>query len=78
VEIVKAASRRRAAAMHRLAGIDRQAVWYGDGWSDAETKGTMVHEPEEPDTATGILDAQGYMIHRVPEPIGFRLRRDDE
>jgi hypothetical protein len=64
--------------MRRLAGIDRQSVWYGDGWSDAETKGTMVHEPEVPDTATGLLDPHGNMMHREREPMGFRLRRGDE
>jgi hypothetical protein len=57
--------------------VKRAKGWivYESFESDGETGGRTVHEAEDAFEAkpTGVLDANGYMIYREPEPVGFRL-----
>ena len=41
-----------------------------DCWDDAPFL-TDINVPEWQSTPTGILDADGNEIHRIPRPIGF-------
>jgi hypothetical protein len=47
----------------------RSFVWYGDGYSDAETKGQTVFEPEGP-----VFSGRGNELVRERPRIGFDLK----
>lgn len=53
------------------AGLDCDSFEY---WDDAE--GITVFEPSDEPEETGLLNAQGDPLYRVPErrPIGFHLK----
>lgn len=49
------------------------------GWPEPDSLGAVAYEPEDRaiPKATGVLNAKGVMIYRMPEPIGFRLPHTD-
>lgn len=55
----------------------RAWIAYESFESDGECGGATIHEPEDAfqPRATGVLDANGQMIFRQPETIGFRVKR---
>lgn len=50
-----------------------RANWYGTEWSDGETQGREVYDDGSwsEDQPTGLLNAQGEMIYRARNSIGF-------
>jgi hypothetical protein len=50
---------------HRMATVEG-----GEWWPEGETRGTEVYVENE-DAPTGLIDADGNMIWRIREPVGF-------
>lgn len=43
-------------------------------WEDVPVETTRVVLADEVNTFTGLYDERGHELHRVPNPIGFRVR----
>ncbi|MGI9306735.1 MAG: hypothetical protein ACR2P5_05460 [Gammaproteobacteria bacterium] len=59
--------------MTRYRSVPRQ---YWEDEEDCEREAHRTIQVVEGDAEfTGLLDADGYPIYRVPDPIGFRIRK---